>query len=78
VFCNPFFKTTGMLLQNLVRTQDPNLVFEIYTLTDKLIFDLLSRTNQNAELKNLTEILLSIVDQSDELLMKLVEDRILY
>jgi len=67
-----------MLLQNLVRTQDPNLVFEIYTLTDKLIFDLLSRTNQNAELKNLTEILLSIVDQSDELLMKLVEDRILY
>lgn len=34
-----------MLLQNLNKTEDYDLVHEIYTLTDKLIFDLISRTS---------------------------------
>lgn len=67
-----------MLLQNLNKTEDYDLVHEIYTLTDKLIFDLISRTSQNAELKNLTEILLSITEKQDHLLIKLIEERILY
>jgi hypothetical protein len=67
-----------MLLQNLNSTSDSSSVDEIYTLTDKLIFDLISRTSQNAELKNLTEILLSIADKKENLLFKLIEERILF
>ncbi len=52
-----------MLLQSLNKTEDIDQITEIYTLTDKLIFDLISRTSQNAELKNLTEILLSITNK---------------
>lgn len=45
VCCNPFFKTTAMLLNGLTKhAADPQVVNDIYTILDKLVFDLLIRT----------------------------------
>jgi hypothetical protein len=62
VCCNPFFKTTAMLLSNLVKhANDPVIINDMYTIIDKLIFDMLIRTTQNAELENLTNIMIGLI-----------------
>jgi len=67
-----------MLLNNLVKNCDAaDVLGDVYTIVDRLIFDLLIRTTQNAELENIATILLGLVQSSPELLQRLVNERIL-
>lgn len=51
-----------MLLGNLVKHCDaPGVISDLYSIIDKLIFDLLIRTTQNAELQNVTSILIGLI-----------------
>lgn len=51
-----------MLLSNLVKhANDPIIINDMYTIIDKLIFDMLIRTTQNAELENLTNIMIGLI-----------------
>ena len=52
-----------MMLSNLIKQNNPSLINDIYTIIDKLIFDLLIRTTQNSELENLTNILIGLIDK---------------
>jgi flagellin-specific chaperone FliS len=54
------------------------LLADIYTIIDKLVFDLLIRTTQNAELVNLTALLMNLVEESPQLMIKLIQERILF
>lgn len=42
------------------------------------MFDLLIRTNQNTELASLSQILINLIEANPELLIKLVNERILF
>lgn len=75
VCCNPFFKTTGMLLRHLAKSPDSKT--DVFCLLDKLLFDLLIRTSQNNEVASLTALLLDLVSESPQLLQKLIRERIL-
>ena len=48
----------------------------IYKVLDRVVFDLVVNSEANKELGNLTDILILILSKSDDVVMKLVNDRV--
>lgn len=48
----------------------------IYKVLDRVIFDLVVNSEANKELGNLTDILIMLLSKSDEIVLKLVNERV--
>jgi hypothetical protein len=78
VYDSNFFVTTTQLLSNLVDvTENTQMLNDVYTVLDRLIFDIVFNSNYTRQLDKLCQILFKLTEKSPVLLAKLLQERIL-